>query len=65
MRNGLGISPLFGRDVRWLYLAVVLDLFSRQVVAWAMAASADETLVEMARLLALRKLRPQAGLTSS
>jgi putative transposase len=26
------------------------------------AASADETLVERARLLALRKLRPQAGL---
>jgi transposase InsO family protein len=30
----------------WLYLAVVLDLFSRQVVGWAMAATQDETLVE-------------------
>ena len=27
----------------WLYLAAVLDLFSRRVVGWAMAASADET----------------------
>jgi putative transposase len=42
----------------WLYLAAVLDLFSRRVGGWAMAASADEALVEMA----LRKLRPQAGL---
>jgi len=46
----------------WLYLAAVLDLFSRQVVGWAMAASADETLVEMALRMALRKLRPQTGL---
>jgi len=46
----------------WLYLAAVLDLFSRRVVGWAMAASADETLVEVALRMALRKLRPQAGL---
>ena len=26
---------------RWLYLAVVLDLFSRKVVGWAMPASAN------------------------
>jgi transposase InsO family protein len=29
----------------WLYLAVVLDLFSRMVVGWAMAAVQDTTLV--------------------
>jgi transposase InsO family protein len=29
----------------WLYLAVVLDLFSRMVVGWAMAAIGDATLV--------------------
>jgi transposase InsO family protein len=46
----------------WLYLAAVLDLFSRRVVGWAMAASADETLVEMALRMALHKLHPQAGL---
>src|SRR2546425_24462 len=27
----------------WLYLAVVLDLYSRRVVGWAMAATQDET----------------------
>lgn len=40
----------------WLYLAVVLDLFSRRVVEWAMAVSADERLVEMALRMALQQL---------
>jgi putative transposase len=35
----------------WLYLAVILDLFLRLVVGWAMAALEDEQLVELARLL--------------
>ena len=46
----------------WLYLAVVLDLFSRRVVGWAMAGSQDETLVEMALRMALLARHPQAGL---
>jgi len=32
----------------WLYLAVILDWFSRMVVGWAMAATEDEQLVELA-----------------
>ncbi len=32
----------------WMYLAVVLDLYSRRVVGWAMAACFDEALVEQA-----------------
>ena len=46
----------------WLYLAVVLDLFSRRGVGWAMAASQDERLVENALSMALQYRRPQAGL---
>jgi len=46
----------------WLYLAAVLDLFSRQVVGWAMAANQDEALVEMAFRMARLQRRPQAGL---
>lgn len=46
----------------WLYLAVVLDLFSRRVVGWAMGASADEPLVEMAFRMALQQRHPPAGL---
>ena len=34
----------------WLYLAVVLDVYSRLVVGWAMASHRDESLVEEARL---------------
>jgi putative transposase len=32
----------------WLYLAVILDLYSRLVVGWSMSAQRDETLVECA-----------------
>jgi len=46
----------------WLYLAAVLDLFSRRVVGWAMAARQDELLVENALRMALQQRRPQVGL---
>lgn len=45
----------------WLSLAVVLDLFSRRVIGWAMASHQDEALVEMALRMALLHRRPQAG----
>ncbi|MFL5664489.1 MAG: transposase [Ktedonobacteraceae bacterium] len=50
------------RDEGWLSLVAGLELFSRQVRGWAMAASADETLVEMAVRMVLLQPRPQAGL---
>ncbi len=37
----------------WLYLAVVLDLFSRMVVGWSMTAIQDATLVGQALRMAL------------
>ena len=46
----------------WLYLAVVLDLFSRMVVGWSMAATQDATLVMQALRMAVARRRPQAGL---
>ena len=46
----------------WLYLAVVLDLFSRMVVGWAMAATEDGQLVEMAFRMAVAQRHPPAGL---
>ncbi len=46
----------------WLYLAVVLDLFSRMVVGWSMAATQDATLVVQALHMAIARRRPQAGL---
>jgi len=46
----------------WLYLAVVLDLFSRRVIGWAMSAKMDAQLVETALRMALLGRRPPAGL---
>jgi transposase InsO family protein len=46
----------------WMYLAVVLDLFSRRVVGWAMSGKQDEALVEQALVMAWTHRRPEAGL---
>jgi putative transposase len=46
----------------WLYLAVILDLYSRIVVGWSMSASCDEDLVEHALDMALTRRRPKSGL---
>jgi len=46
----------------WLYLAVILDLYSRAVVGWSMSTSCDATLVESALKMAVARRRPQAGL---
>ncbi len=45
-----------------MYLAVVLDLFSRRVVGWAMQASLDRALVLGALSMALAGRRPGVGL---
>ena len=46
----------------WLYLAVVLDLFSRRVVGWCMQARLDRSLVLKALEAALGHRRPGPGL---
>jgi putative transposase len=46
----------------WLYLAVVLDLFSRRVVGWALSESNDEALTLAALQRALEQRRPRRGL---
>jgi transposase InsO family protein len=46
----------------WLYLAVVLDLFSRRVIGWAMSQTMDSSLVVTALRMALIGRRPPAGL---
>ena len=46
----------------WLYLAVLLDLYSRRVVGWAMSERIDQQLVLDALIMALGQWRPQAGL---
>src|SRR6201998_3560859 len=46
----------------WLYLAVILDLFSRRVVGWKLNEQLDAGLVHQALHNALLLRQPQAGL---
>ena len=46
----------------WMYLAVVLDLFSRKVVGWAMSETMDAIMVKAALRMALLDRQPKAGL---
>jgi transposase InsO family protein len=46
----------------WLYLAVVIDLFSRKVVGWSMDRRMKAKLVNDALLMALWKRKPTKGL---
>jgi putative transposase len=46
----------------WLYLAVVIDLFSRKVVGWSMSSRMKARLVCDALKMAIWQRRPKAGL---
>ena len=46
----------------WLYLAGVLDLYSRRLIGWAMGSSLETALPLAALHMALRQRRPRAGL---
>jgi transposase InsO family protein len=45
----------------WLYLAAVLDLYSRQIVGWAMGEQINAQLVQAALQMAWRQRHPKAG----
>ena len=46
----------------WLYLAVVIDLYSRQIVGWSMAEHMRAKLVNDALCMAIWKRKPAKGL---
>lgn len=46
----------------WLYLAVVLDLFSRKVVGWSMDETMPASLVNNALSMAIKHRKPKDGL---
>lgn len=46
----------------WLYLAVVLDLYSRRIVGWAMRDNLERHLVIAALQMALQRRQPSSGL---
>lgn len=46
----------------WLYLAVVMDLYSRRIVGWALARTQETTLVVAALQMAIGRRQPHAGI---
>ena len=62
-------NQLWGADITyietqegWLYLAAILDLYSRKIVGWAMSERIDTTLVLNALAMALLHRKPPANL---
>lgn len=55
------ITYLWTRE-GWLYLAAVLDLFSRRVVGWKIASHMREELVDQALQMAVGRRKPALGL---
>jgi putative transposase len=46
----------------WVYLAVVIDLYSRRVIGWFVDRHLKEALVIRALTMAINLRRPRAGL---
>jgi len=67
--NPSGPNQLWVADIKyvrswqgWLYLAAVVDCYSRRVVGWSMRADLDAELVVDALEMAVARRRPRAGL---
>jgi len=46
----------------WLFLAIILDVFSRRIVGWATSARPEQTVALEALHIAVARRRPEAGL---
>ena len=62
IKPGSPTSRSSGPRQGWLYLAVILDLFSRRVVGWATSENVDRHLALAALDMALIQRRPVSGL---
>lgn len=45
MKNGFPIAPISKSSADFVYLAVVMDLFSRKITGWALARSMTNDLI--------------------
>ena len=65
--EGLGVKfprstqPYIWTDEGWLYLACVLDAYSRMIVGWSMDARMTKNLVLSALRMGLERRRPEDG----
>ena len=64
MANNVYVGDITYIDTQegWLYLATVIDLFSRKVVGWAMADHMRTSLVNDAMEMAIKRRNPARGL---
>ena len=46
----------------WLYLAVVMDVYSRKIVGWSLGSSLSKQLVIKALMMAIIHRKPEAGI---
>jgi putative transposase len=62
--NAIWVGDITYLDTQqgWLYLAVLIDLYSRRVVGWAMSEHIDTALVMSALSMAVTKRKPARGL---
>lgn len=61
-RASIAVASASGTHEGWLYLAVVLDLYSRQIVGWGMQATMHTDLVLQALMMAIWRRNPAPGL---
>lgn len=61
-RGYVGDITFIPTEEGWLYLAVLIDLYSRAVVGWAMSARINAQLTHDALMMAIWKPRPVPGL---
>lgn len=61
-RAWVGDITFIATAAGWLYLAVLIDLYSRKVVGWAMSERIDQQLVIDALKMALLQCRPEPAL---
>ena len=62
---GLPDVTQFHTDEGWLYLAAVLDLWSRRVIGWAIGSAVNADLVGDALVMAFQRRRPRPARRSS
>ena len=58
----IATTPMFQTGEGWLYLAVVLDLFTRKIVGWAMRDHMRADLTIAALTMAIQRQKPPRGL---
>jgi len=59
VRRACPTQPYIATDEGWLYLAAVIDLFSRQVVGWSMQPHMQASLVTDALRMAWFRRQPR------